>query len=232
MLIPPISLYLLWRERNWLARTPFTGAWSGLLVVALGLGLWLIGEMSTITAIVNYGFLIVLYGLVISLTGWAVFRHLWMPFLILVFMIPLPQFFAANLSLKLQLLSSQLGVSLIRLFGISVFLEGNVIDLGAYQLEVAEACNGLRYLFPLMTLAFILAYFFRVPVWKRAVLFLSSIPIAILLNSARIGVIGVTVEHWGQKMAEGLLHDFEGLGRVHAEHARSARHRPCAATDR
>jgi exosortase D (VPLPA-CTERM-specific) len=99
---------------------------------------------------------------------------------------------------------------LIRLAGISVFLEGNVIDLGAYQLQVAEACDGLRYLFPLMTLALIVAYFFRAPLWKRVVLFLASIPIAILMNSIRIGAIGVTVEYWGTRMAEGLLHDFEG----------------------
>jgi exosortase D (VPLPA-CTERM-specific) len=98
----------------------------------------------------------------------------------------------------------------IRLAGISVFLEGNVIDLGVYKLQVAEACNGLRYLFPLMTLAFIVAYFFRAPLWQRFVLFLASIPIAILMNSLRIALIGVTVEYWGVKMAEGVLHDFEG----------------------
>jgi len=210
ILIPPIALFLIWQQRDALARTPFHGAWSGLLVLALGLAFWLVGELSTITAIVQYGFLLVLYGLVATLTGWAVFRRLWMPLLILVFMIPLPAFFSNTLSLNLQLLSSAIGVWLIRLFGISVYLEGNVIDLGSYQLQVAEACDGLRYLFPLMTLAFIVAYFFRAPLWKRVVLFVSSMPIAILMNSFRIGAIGVTVEHWGRQMAEGLLHDFEG----------------------
>jgi exosortase D (VPLPA-CTERM-specific) len=98
----------------------------------------------------------------------------------------------------------------IRLFGISVYLDGNVIDLGTYKLQVAEACNGLRYLYPLMTLAFVVAYLFRAAAWKRVLLFLASIPIAVLMNSLRIGLIGVTVEHWGVKMAEGVLHDFEG----------------------
>ncbi len=210
ILIPAISLFLLWRERHTLARTEFNGAWSGLVLVAFGLAVWLIGELSTIYVIVQYSFLFALYGLVVSLIGWSVFRKLWMPFLILLFMIPLPAFFSNTLSLQLQLFSSMVGVWIIRLFGISVFLEGNVIDLGSYQLQVAEACNGLRYLFPLMTLAFILSYFFRASFWKRAVLFLSSIPIAIVMNSIRIGIIGVTVEHWGVQMAEGLLHDFEG----------------------
>jgi exosortase D (VPLPA-CTERM-specific) len=210
ILIPAISLFLIWRHRSWLATTEFTGSWAGLLPIAAGLIAWFIGELSTLYTLVQYGFLFVLYGLVLSLVGWQVFRKLWMPLLILVFMVPLPAFFSNALSLKLQLLSSAVGVGLIRLAGISVFLEGNVIDLGTYQLQVAEACDGLRYLFPLMTLAFILSYLYRAPMWKRVTLFLASIPIAILMNSLRIGVIGITVEYWGQEMAEGFLHDFEG----------------------
>ena len=123
-------------------------------------------------------------------------------------MIPLPEFVLANLSTRLQLLSSQLGVAFIRLFDISVFVEGNVIDLGGYKLQVAEACSGLRYLFPLMTLGFLMACFYKGARWKRVVLFLSSIPITVLMNSIRIGIIGVTVERWGIRMAEGFLHDF------------------------
>jgi exosortase D (VPLPA-CTERM-specific) len=125
-------------------------------------------------------------------------------------MVPLPNFIYHNLSAALQLISSEIGVAFIRLFDISVYLEGNVIDLGSYKLQVVEACSGLRYLFPLMTLGFIAAYFFKGAFWKRAVIFLSTIPITVLMNSFRIGVIGVMVEYWGQDMAEGFLHDFEG----------------------
>ncbi len=125
-------------------------------------------------------------------------------------MVPLPDFLYNNLSSYLQLISSEIGVSFIRAAGISVFLEGNVIDLGSMRLQVVEACSGLRYLFPLMTLAFIVAYFYKGAFWKRVVIFLSSIPITILMNSFRIGLIGVTVEYWGPEAADGVLHDFEG----------------------
>jgi exosortase D (VPLPA-CTERM-specific) len=91
-----------------------------------------------------------------------------------------------------------------------VHLEGNVIDLGSYQLQVVDACSGLRYLFPLTALGFIAAVIFKGALWKKAILFLSTIPITILMNSFRIGVIGVLVEYWGIEMAEGFLHDFEG----------------------
>jgi len=61
-----------------------------------------------------------------------------------------------------------------------------------------------------MALGFIAAYLFKGALWKRAIIFLSTIPITILMNSFRIAVIGVLVEHWGISMAEGVLHDFEG----------------------
>jgi exosortase D (VPLPA-CTERM-specific) len=210
VLIPVIALFLIWRERAALVHSPFTGSWLGVCLVLLGILLWVLGELSTIWVIAQYAFLVVLYGLILALAGGRVFRRLWMPLLILWFMIPLPQFFAAGLSLHLQLLSSLIGTAMIRLAGISVYLDGNVIDLGTYKLQVAEACSGLRYLFPLMTLAFIVAYLFRGPAWKRVVLFLASIPIAVLMNSLRIGLIGITVEYWGVRMAEGVLHKFEG----------------------
>src|SRR6202035_4926761 len=149
-------------------------------------------------------------GLILSFLGWSAFRLIAIPLLILLFMIPLPQFILANLSTKLQLLSSQIGVDVMRLFNVSVFVEGNVIDLGGYKLQVAEACSGLRYLFPLMTLGFLMAYFYKGALWKRMVLFLSSIPLTVVMNSLRIGTIGVMVEHWGIAMAEGFLHEFQG----------------------
>jgi exosortase D (VPLPA-CTERM-specific) len=210
IIIPVLSAYLIWRQREELRRLPFTGSWAGLVLIAVGLALRFLGELTTMQTLEHYAFLLVLYGVILALTGPAVFRRLWMPLLILVFAIPLPSFFNNSLSLQLQLLSSTLGVWFIRAAGISVLLEGNVIDLGSYQLEVAEACSGLRYLFPLMTLAFIVAYLFRGPMWKRVALFLSSIPITVVMNSLRIGLIGITVDRWGSSMAEGPLHDFEG----------------------
>ncbi|HEX4674101.1 MAG TPA: VPLPA-CTERM-specific exosortase XrtD [Steroidobacteraceae bacterium] len=210
IIIPLLSAFLIWRQRDQLRGLPLTGSWTGLALIAAGLALRFIGERTTLETIEHYAFLVVLYGLVLALTGPAIFRRLWMPLLILVFAVPLPNFFNNTLSLQLQFLSSVLGVWVIRAAGISVLLEGNIIDLGNYQLEVAEACSGLRYLFPLMTLAFIVSYMFRGPVWKRTVIFLSSIPITVLMNSLRIGFIGITVERWGTGMAEGALHDFEG----------------------
>ena len=210
IIIPCVAAFLVWQRRDQIERMPFTGSWAGLLLALLGAAVGAIGKMSALFTIEDYSVLIALYGLVLALTGFRVFRLIWVPLLILIFMVPLPEFLYQNFSAALQLLSSQIGVWFMRLFGVSVFLEGNVIDLGVYKLQVAEACDGLRYLFPLMTIGFLIAYFFKAALWKRAFLFLSSIPITILMNSFRVGTIGVMVEHWGVRMAEGFLHEFQG----------------------
>jgi exosortase D (VPLPA-CTERM-specific) len=210
IILPLLSVFLIWRQRRELRTLPLTGSWYGVLLIAAGLLMRFLGERTTMHTLEHYAFLLVLYGVILALTGTTMFRRLWMPLLILLFAVPLPSLFNNELSLQLQLLSSRIGVWLIRAAGVSVLLEGNIIDLGTYQLEVAEACSGLRYLFPLMTLAFILAYVFRGPLWKRIAIFLASVPITVLMNSLRIGIIGITVDRWGPAMAEGTLHAFEG----------------------
>jgi exosortase D (VPLPA-CTERM-specific) len=210
LLIPPVALFLMWQQKDRLEQAAFQGSWRGVALVVLGGALLVLGQLATVYTLIQYAYLVTLFGLALALTGPAAFRLLFMPLFVLLFMIPLPQFVLANLSTKLQLLSSQLGVWFIRLFNISVFVEGNVIDLGGYKLQVAEACDGLRYLFPLMTLGFLMAYFYKGARWKRVVLFLSSIPLTVIMNSIRVGTIGVMVEHWGIAMAEGFLHEFQG----------------------
>jgi exosortase D (VPLPA-CTERM-specific) len=210
LLIPVVSAYLIWQQRAALARMHFDGSWLGLGIVLFGAALQIVGVLAALDVVQQYGLLFTIYGLVLSLLGVRSSARLWAPLLLLALMIPLPEFVLQNFSAQLQLISSQIGVWFIRLFGISVFLEGNVIDLGGFRLQVVEACDGLRYLFPLMTMGFIMAYMFKVEMWKRMLLFLTSIPVTILMNSFRVGTIGVMVEYWGRAMAEGFLHDFQG----------------------
>lgn len=209
-MVPFITLFFIWQKKEVLEKVSFDGTWMGVLLVVFGLLLFILGELSTLYLVIQYSLVIVIFGVLLSFMGRKAFAIILVPLVILIFMIPLPAFFLREISNQLQLISSSIGVAVIRLFDISVYLEGNVIDLGSYKLQVVEACNGLRYLFPLMTLGFIAAYLYNVRLWKRVVLFLSTIPITVLMNSFRIGMIGVMVEYWGQSMAEGFLHDFEG----------------------
>jgi exosortase D (VPLPA-CTERM-specific) len=209
-LIPFISIWMLIRKRDDLLRANLEGDWWGLAIIALALAVAIIGELATLYTIIQYAFLLTLIGFVVLMLGWQGLKILWAPLLYLAFMIPLPDFIYRDLSSRLQLLSSVIGVAIIRTLGISVFIEGNIIDLGNYKLQVAEACSGLRYLFPLLSFGFLCAYLFAGQLWQRIVLFLSTIPIAVLMNSLRIAVIGVLTETSGPEAAEGFLHLFEG----------------------
>jgi exosortase D (VPLPA-CTERM-specific) len=209
-LIPFVSAFMVWQRRQELAQIEFQGSWTGVLVVLLGIATGVLGNLAAVYTLQQVGLVVAIWGLVLALTGWRVVRLLWMPLLLLILVIPLPRFVQVNLSANMQLWSSALGVWFIRLMGISVYLEGNVIDLGVYKLQVVEACDGLRYLFPLLTLGLIMAYFYQGALWKRVVIVLSSIPITLVMNSFRIAMIGWLVENWGVRMAEGFVHDFQG----------------------
>ncbi|MCB1724525.1 MAG: VPLPA-CTERM-specific exosortase XrtD [Gammaproteobacteria bacterium] len=208
--VPLLVAFFIWQKKNDLVEVPLQASWSGVVLAAIGLLVIAFGELGTLYVMVEYGFVVTLHGIALALLGWKGYRLVAPPLALLFFVVPLPNFFYNNLSAYLQLVSSQIGVWVVRAFGISVFLEGNVIQLATMKLQVAEACSGLRYLFPLMAVGFIVAYMYRAPLWKRALLFLSTIPITVLMNSMRIGLIGVSVEYWGSEMAEGFLHDFEG----------------------
>jgi exosortase D (VPLPA-CTERM-specific) len=209
-LIPLISLYLLWQRRAQFASLAFEGSWAGVALVGVGLAVYFLGSLAAINTADAYALVIVIAGCVLAVMGWKAFKLALVPIALLLLMNPLPPFLYNNLSSQLQLISSQIGVGVIRLLGISVYLEGNVIDLGNYQLQVAEACSGLRYLFPLMSVGAIMAYLINAPAWQRWVLFVSTIPLTILMNSVRIGIIGVLVDSFGVEQAQGFIHAFEG----------------------
>ena len=208
--VPFIALALIWWRREHIVAAGLAPTWWGILPVTLGLGLFVVGELATLYFLQHLSFWLVLTGLIFSIAGFPAMRRMVFPLGYLLVMIPPPHMLQQSLSSSLQLVSSALGVGFLQLIGITAFREGNVIDLGPIQLQVVEACSGLRYLFPLMALTLLCAYLFQDRMWKRMVLVASAIPLAVLLNGLRIGLIGVLVEHFGKGAAEGFMHAFEG----------------------
>jgi exosortase D (VPLPA-CTERM-specific) len=212
-LIPLISLYLFLRELRTKERIdPKTRVtrWPGYFVLALGLLVSLVGNTVRIPDIVTYGFIVWVGGVVLTVFGWERGKTHQLPVIHLVFMLPLPNFIYWQLSTFLQGVSSELGVWFVRLAGIPVFLEGNIIDLGVLQLQVAEACSGLRYLFPILSFSYLFAILYRGPLWHKALLLLMAVPLTVFMNSFRIGMIGIITNSYGIGWVEGFTHFFEG----------------------
>lgn len=210
--IPCLSLYMFLHEMKAVPppSAPVRDRWPGVAVIAAALVLAAVGNLVQIDHLVFYALIVWTGGLVLTSFGWRRGLAFWPSVLHLVFMLPLPQFLYWKVNTTLQLVSSEAGVWLLQRAGVPVFLDGNVIDLGVYMLQVAEACSGLRYLFPIMSFTYVFAVLYRGPLWHKAVLLLSAVPLAVAMNALRIGVIGLLVDRYGIAQAEGFLHAFEG----------------------
>jgi exosortase D (VPLPA-CTERM-specific) len=208
--VPVITAALIWWRRERIAAAGVVSSWWGLVPVALGLAFYVIGELATVYFLQHLSLWLMIVGLALAVAGPSATREMVFPLGYLLTMIPPPQMLQQSLSSSLQLMSSALGVGFLQLIGVTAFREGNVIDLGPIQLQVVEACSGLRYLIPLIALTLLSAYLFQNRLWKRVVLVASAIPLAVLLNGLRIGLIGVLVDQFGRSAAEGFMHAFEG----------------------
>lgn len=210
MMVLGVLIYILYLNRTKLLDKKISIRWPGIVLSLATLAFFVLGEISGIAPVQMYSVWMFAVAAVISIGGWHLFRKLIVPLCILFLLIPLPNVLGPMLTSELQLISSKLGVWVIRLFGGVVFLDGNIIDMGSVKLLVAEACAGLRYLFPLMSIGAIAGFLMRAPLWMRWSLFLATIPVTIVMNSFRIGVTGLLTEAYGSIHTEGFLHFFEG----------------------
>ncbi len=210
--IPVLSFYMFLREMKAVPPPahPVADRWPGVGVILFALALAAVGNLVRIDHLVFYALIVWVAGLVLVSFGFRRGWVFWPAVLHLVFMLPLPQFLYWKVNTTLQLVSSEIGVKLVALAGVPVYLEGNVIDLGVTMLQVAEACSGLRYLFPIMSFTYVFAVLYRGPLWQKLVLLLLAVPVAVMMNAVRIGIIGILVDRWGVAQAEGFLHVFEG----------------------
>jgi len=209
-IVPPLAILLIWHALRTLPARASGGWWVGVVVTVVAAGLAVVARAGGMPAFSYYGFIVTLLSLALILYGWHGLRRLFFPIAYLFFALPLPNTLYIKVSTAMQHISSELGTNVLRALGYSVFLEGNIIDLGPYQLQVVEACNGLRYLFPLASFAYLVGYIYSGPAWHRVLLFLSVVPITIAINSARIALTGILVNYQGISAAEGFMHAFEG----------------------
>ena len=154
---------------------------------------------------------LILVGICLLHLGWQKFKIIGFALFFILTMFPVPHFINTRIMLQLRLISSKLGVAMIQAYGLPVARKGNIIDLGFTKLQVVDACSGLHSLISLIVLCLLIVYFFKDHIWKRAVLLLSSIPLAIVTNSMRIAMTAILYKHFGSKVAEGFFHEFSGL---------------------
>ena len=161
LLLPFVSGYIIYLKWPQIRKVVWRPSSLGLVFLVLGLFLSLLGQLSLSIFVQRFSFLLVLVGVIFIFGGWSLFKQLSFPLLLLALMIPGPEAIMKKLTFPLQLISSSLAALFLQMLGIPVLRQGNVIDLGVRQLQVVQACSGLRYILSLMALGIIYCYFYQ-----------------------------------------------------------------------
>jgi exosortase len=208
--VPLFSVFVIWQEREHLARIPLRPSWFGLPVIAAALGVLIVGQLGVELFLARTSLIFLLAGAVILFVGWDLFRALLFPWAFLFLMVPIPAILFNHITFPLQILASKVAAATLPFFGVPVLRQGNVMILAQQILEVADACSGIRSLMSLVTLAIIYGYLMERRLWVRWLLALASVPVAVAANSFRIITTGLMVQYWDPDKAEGAFHSSWG----------------------
>ena len=207
--VPFVAGYIAWQSRSELLANPPSTNWWGLALVAYGSFQLMIGTLGAELFRARTGFLVSLIGMILLLGGTQSIRVLAFPLFLLFFMVPIPGIVFNQITVPLQLVASQVAETGLTVWGLPVLREGNILELPSQRLSVVEACSGIRSLLSLSFLALVYGYFFDSKPWMRAVLLVSSVPIAVVANASRVALTGILSEY-NPELAEGFFHSVEG----------------------
>ncbi|MDI9433015.1 MAG: exosortase/archaeosortase family protein [Planctomycetota bacterium] len=212
-LVPLVAIFFLWVDRKHLACLPLKPCWlGGLALLVLAQAARAYGVLFLFESAERYSLVLAVAALVLMVAGTAVFWRVKWILLFLFLMVPLPGRIHNMISGPLQGFASTGSVFVLEAFGVRVSQQGNVVTLDQrIPMGVAEACSGLRMLTAFIIVAVFVAYMVKRPRWQKAVLVISSIPVAVLCNVLRIVATAVLFLHASSEVAEKFFHDFAGL---------------------
>ncbi len=210
-LVPFIAGYFLYLKRDSLKNAIVEPWLPGILVLVAGLAQLTAAWLGTEYFTMRSSLIVILAGMVLYFFGRDIFRLLLLPLGYLLFMVPLPYIVYDAAAFPLKLFVTKISVGFLKLVGVAVLREGNIIMLPATTLEVADACSGMRSLMSLLALSVAYAFYSQDSALKRWIVILSAVPIAIFTNSIRVIITGILAQYWGAEAAEGFFHEFAGF---------------------
>ena len=212
-LVPFVALWAATGKRAVLPGLPRSRDARGLFCVAAALLLYLLGLATGSVTLSGLAVVGAATGAVWQLRGTAWLQALAFPLAYLAFMVPLPEPVLTPVILELRFFVTEVGVALLRLGGLPVYREGNLIEIpGGESLFVADACSGITSVITLLPLGVFLAYFTERTLARRAVLVAFVVPLAMFGNLLRVIVTVLAARAWGADAAtKGSLHDSAGI---------------------
>ena len=207
--VVPVIVYMIWEERDILNR--YSSSVWGLMLVLLSIGAYIISLQIRVPAVMiltTIGFAI---SCLIYIGGIHILKDLFIPILLLIFIIPIPLQILTILTGKLQLLVSDISTNIIHLLSIPLYQEGNVLHLAEESFQVVHACSSIRSLISMTTLSLILGYYTLTRKRLMAILFIFSIPVAIVVNLIRISSMVIVFHYFKIDLTHGNPHTFAGI---------------------
>lgn len=211
-LVPFIAAFMVWSSRRTLAVTKYSPSWWGVALVACAVPVHVLSILLGVKAIFPFSFYLIMIGLILMLWGRSVLKAVLAPLAFLITMIPFAEWSLDAMTAKAQLLSAAVAELFLRISGYDVIRYGNQINCNdlPHPLLVGSPCSGLRLLISLITFSWFFTYVIDGPRWKKVVLMVLSVPLAVFINSLRITMIGYAGFWTGSGEAMTTFHDYSG----------------------
>ncbi len=209
MLLPPLALFVAWIERQRILNHPALPDYRGILLTAFACCLFALGRLGSEFFLMRFSFVILVAALIWTFWGAKRLRALGFPLLLLAVMVPLPAIVYNSVAAPLQLFASDVASQIAQAVGVSVFRDGNIIQLAGVSLGVAEACSGLNSLSALIVGSLLLGYLVCARSLSRVLLVVAAVPLAIGVNVLRVAGTAVLADY-DQAFAMGFYHAFSG----------------------
>lgn len=210
-----IAMWLIYRSNGTLSQLIVEGknnSFVGWIVLLIGCLTFVIGKSLIIDLLLAGSFIIVVIGILLIIGGWAAVRAVWFPLFFLIFMLPLPSSFVSALTLPMKTLVSYFAENILFQLGYPVSRSGVIIQIGQYQMLVADACAGLHTLFTLEAIGLL---YLNLMGYKNAIrnliVALMVVPISLAANTVRVIVLILITYHFGDEAGQGFLHGFAGI---------------------
>jgi exosortase len=211
ILVPFVTGYLIWQKKDELTKISWKESAWGIRLIIFGIILHIFSAAFRIYFSSGFSMLIVFIGMMLYFVGEEYLKKIIFPISFLVFMIPIPEVAIVNISFKLKLFAAEIATIILNNMRIPALREGSVIKMRHAQVVVDDVCSGLRSLISLTALGSIFAYWMKGAMWRKVLLFLSTIPIAVITNVVRVIFLSAISEIWGPQYASGTVHDITGF---------------------
>ena len=183
---------------------------AGVLVAGAGLIAYLSGLFAADLFTTRASFVVLAGGLIWFLCGTFAARAAFTPLVFFLLAIPLPELVVTTVTSSLQTVAARMAETMLMAAGVSVYRDGNVLELPSTTLQIVEACSGLRSVVSLASVGILLVWATDGSPLRRAMLLLSTLPIAVVANSIRVAGTGAATEAWGPAMAKDPWHTLAG----------------------